>query len=143
LREAGLLRPASSQASSGGPEKQVLRTTPKGRSALAAALACEDWANQRERPVFLTWLALSWQAPEKIVVEQFARRIDFLRSEITREEMTLAAVLAEVRHEHHEAVWMLQLTIDHLRLELQWAQRVIHELPRRAAAKHDPTTPIS
>src|SRR5438876_8646218 len=43
LRDAGLLQPASSQAASGGPEKQVLRTTPKGRTALAQALSREDW----------------------------------------------------------------------------------------------------
>ena len=135
LHDARLLQPASSHIASGGPEKQVLRTTKKGRSALAAALAREDWANQRERPPFLTWLALSWQAPAKVVEEQFARRIDFLRSEIAREKMTLAAVLAEVGHPHHEAVWMLQLTIEHLKLELAWADRVMHELPQRASAK--------
>src|SRR5438105_1332390 len=88
LRDAGLLQPASSQAASGGPEKQVLRTTPKGRTALAQALAREDWTTHRERPPFLTWLALSWQAPAKVVAQQFARRIGFLRSEVLREEQT-------------------------------------------------------
>ena len=135
LRDAGLLQPASSQAASGGPEKQVLRTTPKGRTALAQALSREDWTTHRERPPFLTWLALSWQAPGKVVAQQFARRIGFLRSEVLREEQTLAAVLAEVGHEHHEAVWMLQLTIEHLKLELAWADRLMHELPQRASAK--------
>src|SRR2546423_548205 len=62
LRERGLLQSTHSETASGGPEKQVLRTTQKGKSALAEALAGKDWAVHRERPLFLTWLALSWQA---------------------------------------------------------------------------------
>src|ERR1041384_7923207 len=45
-----------------GPERRVFSTTAKGRAELAAALEREEWAMQRERPPFLTWMALSWQA---------------------------------------------------------------------------------
>jgi DNA-binding PadR family transcriptional regulator len=134
LAAAGLLADARDKSAPAGPEKQVLRTTAKGRAQLAAALARGDWAMHRERPPFLTWLALSWQAEPKIVQEQFTRRIDFLRSELEREELTLQAVLDEVGHTHHEAVWMLQLVIEQLRLELKWAERVTSELPLRAPA---------
>ena len=135
LASAGMLAPAHDNSGPAGPEKQVLRTTAKGRAALAEALARADWTEARERPLFLTWLALSWQAPIRVVAEQFTHRINFLRGEITREEATLAAVLAEVGHPHHEAVWMLQLVLEHLRSELAWAQRVSGELEQRKPAK--------
>jgi DNA-binding PadR family transcriptional regulator len=135
LAAAGLLRTSRAADASAGPEKHTFATTPQGRAALSAALAREDWALERERPPFLTWLALSWQAKPKVVAQQFARRTAFLRSEIAREEATLEDVLAEVGHSHHEAVWMLQLVLDHLRLELSWSERVTGELPRRAPAK--------
>jgi DNA-binding PadR family transcriptional regulator len=139
LAAAGLLAPAHDSSAPAGPEKQVLRTTAKGRGQLAEALARADWAQTRERPPFLTWLALSWQALPSVVAEQFARRIDFLRGEISREESTLADVLKEVGHKHHEAVWMLQLVLEHLRTELAWAERVSRELPHRKPARHRQT----
>src|SRR5437667_2854258 len=43
LRERGLLQATHSETASGGPEKQVLRMTQKGKSALAEALAGKDW----------------------------------------------------------------------------------------------------
>ena len=135
LAKAGLLEQARAQGSAAGPEKQVMRTTAKGRTKLAEALSREEWTLQRERPPFLTWLALSWQAPKKVVAEQFARRIAFLRSEIAREELTLGGVLAEVGHEHHEAVWMLQLVLEHLKVELKWAERVKNALHLRKPAR--------
>jgi DNA-binding PadR family transcriptional regulator len=136
LAAAGLLAATRDTSASAGPEKQVLRTTVKGKSALATALAREDWALHRERPPFLTWLALSWQAESKVVAEQFDRRIEFLRSELEREEITLQSVLDEVGHIHHEAVWMLQLVLEQLRVELKWAERVKSELRHRMQAKH-------
>ena len=42
-----------------GPERRIFSTTAKGRAALASALEREDWTNQRDRPPFLTWMALS------------------------------------------------------------------------------------
>lgn len=135
LATTGLLRTSRTTGSPAGPEKHTFATTAGGKSELAKALAREDWALGRERPPFLTWLALSWQADETTVQQQFARRAAFLQSEIAREEATLADVLFEVGHPHHEAVWMLQLVIEHLRLELSWAKRVSKELPRRAPAR--------
>jgi DNA-binding PadR family transcriptional regulator len=134
LARAGLLQEARSPGTSAGPDRLVLRTSAKGKAQLAEALGREDWTQARERPPFLTWLALSWQADNKVVTEQFARRIHFLRSEVAREEETLADVLAEVGHEHHEAVWMLHFVLDHLKLELKWARRVKNELKLRKPA---------
>jgi DNA-binding PadR family transcriptional regulator len=117
-----------------GAERRVLATSKKGRAALARALANENWTNQRDRPAFLTWLAISWQAEPSIVKSQLLRRQEFLKSEISREEKTLEAVLNEVGHPYHEAVWMVGLTIEQLQLELRWLQKIDRELTRRAPA---------
>src|SRR5580704_615745 len=109
LERGGMIRGSESDAPAAGPERQQYETTAKGRAALAGALESETWTTQRERPAFLTWMALSWQARAGVVHEQIARRRDFLRKEIAREEETKESVLAEVGHPHHEAVWMITL----------------------------------
>src|SRR5262250_1062038 len=58
----GFIREAGNQEPALGPERRVFSTTAKGRAALASALEREDWTMHRERPPFLTWMALSWQA---------------------------------------------------------------------------------
>ena len=62
LQAQGLIRAAENADPAAGPERSVFTPTAKGRAALAAALEREEWATQRERPPFLTWIALSWQA---------------------------------------------------------------------------------
>lgn len=118
-----------------GAERRVLATSTKGRSALTQALEGEDWTTQRDRPAFLTWLALSWQAGADVVRRQLRCRRLFLESEITRERSTLKAVRKEVGHPYHEAVWMLGLTIAQLELELRWLAKVESELQHRAPAR--------
>src|SRR5262249_1397342 len=130
IREAGDPEPAL------GPERRVFGTTAKGRSALASALEREDWTAQRERPPFLTWMALSWQARPGVFSRQIARRMDFLEKELVREEETLRAVEAEVGHQFHEAVWMVGLVIEQFRAELAWLEKVEREMERRAPAQH-------
>jgi DNA-binding PadR family transcriptional regulator len=141
LAAAGLLREVRASGPAEGPERRVLATTPSGRAALARALAREDWTTARERPPFLTWLALSWQAPPTVVREQIARRSQFLESELARERATLDSVLAEVGHTHHEAVWMLTLVIAQLETELSWLATLERELPHRARANNPDYSP--
>jgi DNA-binding PadR family transcriptional regulator len=136
LAREGLLSESQDSTPALGADRRVLRTSAKGRAALARELEQEAWTNQRERPAFLTWLALSWQAAPLVVKHQIQRRAKFLESEIAREEETLRDVRAEVGHEFHEAVWMLKLTIKHLKCELQWVRQVARELPRRKQALH-------
>src|ERR1700682_1034399 len=62
LARAGLIRAAESGEPAGVPERSTFEPTAKGCAALAKALEHQDWATQRERPAFLTWIALSWQA---------------------------------------------------------------------------------
>jgi DNA-binding PadR family transcriptional regulator len=138
LLRLGLVRPAVNGEPQQGPERRVLATTARGREALASALEREDWAVQRERPQFLTWMALSWLARPGVVRQQLERRRRFLRDELERERQTLDAVLAEVGHEFHEAVWMISLMFEQFETELRWIDKVEAGLSRRTKAKHAP-----
>jgi DNA-binding PadR family transcriptional regulator len=136
LARLGLVRESRSDDLAAGPERQVYGTTPRGRAALAEALGREDWTDQRERPAFLTWMALSWQARPGVFASQLRRRAAFLRKELAREQATLKSILQEVGHESHEAVWMVTLTISQFRTELLWLRRLQQTHRRRAPARH-------
>src|SRR5262245_35406264 len=136
LHELGLLRVASDSEPAPGPDRSVLAVTAKGRAALADALEREDWTTQRDRPAFLTWLALSWQARPGVFRKQIQRRRDFLESELKRERVTLEAGLREVGHRNHEAVWMLTLVIEQFECELNWLKKVEAEVGKRAKARN-------
>jgi DNA-binding PadR family transcriptional regulator len=140
LAQLGLVRAYEVRASeieSPGPERRVFQTTAKGRVALADALEREEWTRHRERPRFLTWIALSWQARPGVFGRQIERRRKFLENELSREEATLLSIKKEVGHRFHEAVWMVSLVIEQLRGELRWLRKLERELPRRDAAKHN------
>jgi len=136
LARQGLIRNANSDEPAAGPERSVFTTSAAGRSALADALEREEWTAQRERPAFLTWIALSWLARPGVFERQLRRREKFLQKELEREVATLRAVKAEVGHRFHEAVWMLSLAIQQIRTELRWLRKMARELRRRAPARH-------
>jgi len=136
LARLGLIRAAESVAAAAGPERRVFSTTAAGTAALADALERDAWTSERERPPFLTWMALSWQARPGVFRRQLHKRRAFLARELAREERTLAAVRREVGHEFHEAVWMITLMIRQIRGELRWIDRVEREAPKRARARH-------
>jgi DNA-binding PadR family transcriptional regulator len=134
LARLGLIAESGDHEPALGPERRIFSTIAKGRAALAAALEREDWTDQRDRPPFLTWMALSWQASPGIVLKQLQRREKFLQAELDRELETLRAVEKEVGHGFHEAVWMIKLMIEQFRAELRWLREVMAELPHRAPA---------
>ncbi len=136
LARAGMIRASESDEPAAGPERSTFETTAKGSAALANALELEEWTMQRERPPFLTWVALSWLARPGTIEKQVRRREEFLRRELAREEETLQSVLEEVGHRYHEAVWMIELMIEQFRTELRWLGKLKRELPLRAAARH-------
>jgi DNA-binding PadR family transcriptional regulator len=136
LAHAGLIRSLETNEPATGPERSSFETTAGGRAALADALEREDWTTQRERPSFLTWVALSWQARPGVFQEQIRRRKKFLEQELAREKEVLRSILVEVGHPYHEAVWMVSLTIEHFRTELRWLKRVARERKKRGRAKH-------
>ena len=136
LARLGLIKEAGDREPALGPERRIFSTTAKGRAALAAALEREDWTNLRDRPPFLTWMALSWQASPGVVRKQLHRRQEYLQAELAREEATLLAVEKEVGHRFHEAIWMIKLMIEQFRAELGWLRQVAVDLDRRAPAAH-------
>ena len=136
LARLGFVRPSESEDPSGGPERRLFETSPRGRAALADALERDDWAEQRDRPPFLTWLALSWQCRPGVFGKQIRRRRKFLEEDLALRQQILASVRKEVGHRFHEAVWMLGLAIDQIRTELRWLSKLERESPRRAGARN-------
>ena len=136
LAAAGFIIKKPSSEPAAGPERVVFATSPRGRAATADALERGDWTDQRDHPVFSTWIALSWLARPGIFQEQLRRRREFVEKELAREKETLRSILDEVGHPHHEAVWMVSLMIEQFRTELKWLHKVEHDLPRRASARH-------
>src|SRR5216683_1827658 len=134
LARAGLIRASETDEPAAGPERSTYQTTAKGRAALADALEREEWTTQRERPPFLTWIALSWQARAGVFQGQLERRRKFLEKELLREKETLRSILEEVGHPHHEAVWMVSLMIEQFQVELRWLKKLQRELKHRAPA---------
>lgn len=136
LASGGLLRRSETGEPAAGPERTSFETTAKGRAALADALERQDWATRRERPSFLTWIALSWLARPGVFEKQIERRRVFLERELAREKEVLRSILEEVGHPYHEAVWMVSFWIEQCKLELRWLSKLKHEYPRRAKAHH-------
>src|SRR5882757_3010508 len=135
LARAGLIRGSETGEPAAGPERSAFESSAKGKAALAAALEREEWATQRERPAFLTWVALSWQARPGVFEKQIERRREFLAKEVLREKEVLASILEEVGHPYHEAVWMVGFMIEQFQVELRWLEKVTRELPKRAKAQ--------
>ena len=136
LARGGMIRSLETDEPASGPERSSFETTAKGRAVLADALEQEDWTTQRDKPAFLTWLALSWQARPGVFQEQIQRRQKFLEKEVAREKEVLRSILEEVGHSYHEAVWMVSLMIEQFQTELSWLKRVAQEMKKRGRAKH-------
>lgn len=136
LAAQGLIRARHDSESAAGPERTVYATSAKGRAALADALERPDWATRRDRPAFLTWMALSWQARPGVFGRQLKRRREFVEKELAREEATLESIRSEVGHEFHEAVWMVSLMIEQFRAELRWLEKLARDLASRAPARN-------
>lgn len=136
LAGRGLIRAVDSADPVAGPERRAFVTSAKGRKALADALERAEWTVERERPAFLTWMALSWQARPGVFQQQLRRRRKFLEKELAREQDTLRAIRREVGHRFHEAVWVVSLTILQFRVELRWLKKLSQEVSRRAPARN-------
>jgi DNA-binding PadR family transcriptional regulator len=136
LARAGMIRSLEMGEPASGPERSSFETTAQGRTALADALEREEWTTQRDRPPFLTWVALSWQARPGVFQKQIQRRQNFLEQELVREKEVLRSILEEVGHPYHEAVWMVSLVIEQFKTELGWLERVAREMKKRGRAKH-------
>src|SRR5215813_2156453 len=136
LTKLRLILVTSEDTQSAGPERRVMETTALGREKLTDALEARSWVLKRVHQPFLIWLALSWQARPRTFRKQLTSRQKLLEERLKEERATLADVMTEVGHPYHEAVWMLQLTIEQLELELRWIQRILAEADKRAPARN-------
>ena len=135
LTKLRLIRTSSDETPSAGPERRVFETTPLGRDRLADALESKRWIDNRVHQPFLIWLALSWQARPRTFRNQLKSRKKILEARLAEERDTLNDVLTEVGHPYHEAVWMLELTIEQLTSELRWIDRILTNADKRAPAR--------
>jgi len=131
-----LIRASSDDSPSAGPERRVLETTALGRERLADALERESWVDEKVHQPFQIWLALSWQARPRTFRKQLNKRKKLLEEKLEEERATLEDVLSEVGHPYHEAVWMLQLAIEQMLVELRWIQRLLNDADKRAPARN-------
>ena len=136
LTKLRLIRITSHDSPTAGPERRVLQTTALGRERLADALEAKKWIHQKVHDPFLIWLALSWQARPRIFRKQLNSRKKFLEERLVEERATLDDVMAEVGHPYHEAVWMLELTIERLKNELRWVERILEHADKRGPARN-------
>jgi DNA-binding PadR family transcriptional regulator len=136
LVRLGLLRIASDDEPAAGPERRILQTTAAGIDRLAESLDQAHWVEDRVYQPFLIWLALSWKTRGRTFGRLLQDRKKFVADRVAIERSTLEAVLAEVGHRHHEAVWMLELKIEQSELELRWIDKIIKNADKRAPAKN-------
>ena len=136
LGRMGLLRKLDPREPKARFDHDTFETTEQGREALADALEHEGWTTQRDRPAFLTWMALSWVARPGVFRKQLKKRRKFLLKELKRERATLMSILGEVGHRFHEAVWMVTLMMEQLKTEIRWNRQLEQDLKRRARALH-------
>jgi DNA-binding PadR family transcriptional regulator len=135
LLELGLTKTARDENPAAGPERRIFETTANGRQRLAEALDKEHWVADRVYQPFLIWLALSWKATPDVFKKQLRERRSLLLERIEAERETLEDVRKEVGHDHHEAVWMLELHIEQMEVELRWLNKVIKNADKRAPAR--------
>lgn len=135
LTDLKLIRVTETGSPAAGPERRVMQTTARGREQLADALEAKHWVTQKVHQPFLIWLALSWQARTITFRKQLDNRKKLLEERLAEEKETLADVLAEVGHQYHEAVWMLQLLIEQTQTELRWVERILRDAAKRAPAR--------
>src|SRR5947199_8331797 len=67
LKSLQMITEIVDNANTGGPNRQVYKTTKKGEQDLMNALANSDWAVHRPISPFLTWMALSTHATNKAI----------------------------------------------------------------------------
>jgi DNA-binding PadR family transcriptional regulator len=135
LTRLGLIRTASDDTPAAGPERRVFETTAKGRDVLADELEDRHWVEDRVYQPFLIWLALSWKARGKTFEKQLKSRKKVIEERLIEVGKTFENVLAEVGHPNHEAVWMLELIIKQMELEIGWVDTILNNADKRAPAR--------
>jgi hypothetical protein len=132
LARLGLISAADAPEPPGRPRTSRVYNHRKGSRRPCRRAGEQRVAAQRDRPPFLTWVALCWQARPGVFEKQLQHRKRFLEEELTREQATLRGIRKEVGHRYHEAVWMARLMILQFRTELRCLQELSAEMHHRA-----------
>lgn len=120
----GWVAPTKDHGPSEGPERDVYRLTRRGVEVLEQALEREDWANEREVPRFITWLALQHNGHKPAMRRVLEARRRFLKQELAKEEKTLDYLLSSPEVADGVAPVMVRFGIERFRLELRWLEAV-------------------
>lgn len=125
LAMGGFIGPSDAdELASAGPERQVFMISSTGRSALAESLADQHWASHRNRPMFLTWLAMSPFTSPEVRHAVIDRRRAYLQAAIEKEHRDSQGVQADSGTMVAPAALMIDFTLRSLNLELTWLDEV-------------------
>lgn len=106
-----------------GPDRQTYQITMTGRQGLTDSLDNSNWALHRPISSFLTWMALSTHANQKIISRIIKERRKFLEEEIKREKLTFESFEGERGSMIVPAMLMVELTIEQFEVELRWLKK--------------------
>lgn len=124
LHRLGLAAPVDNQGTGRqlprGPRSMTLRISSAGRRALHRRLDDPSWATTRDRPLFLTWLALCDGLPTPTVLAQIVARSQYLRGELIRERHTLDAIDRDPTVTSPYPSAMVRLVVSNFEVELAW-----------------------
>ncbi len=101
-------------------DSATVRITRTGRLALNRRLADDDWVQRRDRPLFLTWLALCSTLPTASIVAGIDARTKFLVAQRDRERRTLGSIERDVTVTSCFPKAMVDLAIRQFDVELLW-----------------------
>lgn len=121
-----------------GPQSLRLKISSAGRRALIRRLDDPGWATTRDRPLFLTWLALCDDLPKATVLAQIVARKEYLRGELARERGTLDAIDQDPTVPSPFPKAMVSLMVAHFEVELTWLAELNTIVSRRPEYDHGP-----
>lgn len=120
LQRLGYAARSQSTEATRGPDATTLKITRPGRAALNRRLSDRDWAQHRDRPLFLTWLALCWTLPAASVAAGIDARAAYLVTQRERERQTLDSIQHDVTRTSVYPMAMVDLAIRQFDVELAW-----------------------
>jgi len=118
MARLGHILPASNAEPSLGPNRIIYKPAKHALREMQTSLGQNMWVHHREPSPFITWVALAIHAGAGTIETQFARRAEFLETEIRREAETLGALKSENGPGVASARAMISLVIAQMQAEL-------------------------
>src|SRR5438067_8084880 len=95
LARMGLLRKLEPREPKARLDRDKFEDKEQGRAAQADTVEGEEWTTQRDRPAFLTWLALSWLARLVVCRKQSKNRRKVLLQALESDTVALMSTCVE------------------------------------------------